>query len=163
MSFPTPDGPLFDEESNLTHVFVDGVLHEVEAPSKPKGDPNAVVDPRGTWSVVFDMGPRTMERSWTIEGEKEAYRGTAETREGTVTFDEVRLEGNALTVVYPSRGGRGSMEVTVIIEGDQFEGLAEMGPRSIELNGTRTSGPEDERATRSISRIARSTFPPRIL
>ncbi len=115
--------------------------YEIEVKEKPKGDPDAVVDPRGEWSVVFDMGARTINRVWTITGDKDAYGGTAETQSGTVSFDSVELVGNAMTVVFPARGGRPSMEVTVIIEGEEFEGVAEFGPRSVTITGTRTSGP----------------------
>ena len=48
------------------------------------------------------------------------------------------------TIVFPGRGGRGSTEVVVIVEADSFEGTAEMGPRSVDVSGTRESGPEDE-------------------
>ena len=136
------DGPLFGEETRLRHVFVDGVQYEIEVKEKPTGDPDAVVDPRGEWSVVFEMGGRTFQRTWTIGGDEDAYDGTAETRAGTVTFDSVELAGNALTVVFPPRGERPGMEATVIIEGDEFEGPAEMGPRSVTLTGSRTVGPE---------------------
>jgi hypothetical protein len=139
------DGPLFEQDSRLRHVFVDGTKYDVEAPSKPEGDPDAVVDPRGIWSVVFDMGARTMERSWTVSGERDRYSGTAETRSGIVSFDEVTLEGNVLSVVFPARGDRGSLEVSVVIVGDEFEGVSEMGPRSVDIKGTRTSGPEVRR------------------
>jgi len=136
------DGPLFGEETVLQHVFVDGIQYEIETKEKPKGDPDAVVDPRGAWSVAFDFGSRTMQREWTIGGEKDSYEGTAETQGGTVTFDSVELAGNAMTVVFPARGDRGSMEITVIVEGDSFEGVAEMGPRSVVVKGTRTAGPD---------------------
>jgi len=137
------DGPLFEEKTQLQHVFVDGVKYDVESAAKPQGDPNAIVDPRGSWSVVFEMGPRSIERSWTISGDRDSYAGTAETRSGSVTLEEVTLEGNALTVVFPARAGRGTTEITVIVVGDEFEGVTEMGPRSVELKGVRTSGPED--------------------
>ena len=135
------DGPPFGEETKPREVFVDGVKYEIEAKEKPKGDPNAVVDPRGEWSVLLEIGGRSMPRAWTISGEKGAYSGTAETQGGTVTFDSVTLEGNALTVVFPARGDRPSSEVTVIIQGDQFEGVAEFGSRSVTVTGTRASGP----------------------
>lgn len=134
-------GPLFDGESKPHLLFVDGIRYEVETPDKPRGDPDAVVDPRGVWSVAFDMGSRSFQRTWTISGKGETYSGTAETQSGEVDLDSVTLAGNALTVVYPARGGR-AMEVTVIIEGDSFDGTAQMGPRSVEIHGTRTSGPE---------------------
>jgi hypothetical protein len=136
------DGPMFDEKTTVRRVFVDGVDHEIEAKQKPKSDPNAVVDPRGSWTVEMELGPRTIERVWTISGDKDAYRGTAETREGTVDFEEVTLEGNLLTVKLPGRGGRGSTEMSVVIVGDSFEGTAEMGPRTVTLEGTRTAGPK---------------------
>ena len=135
------DGPAFAEETKLRQVFVDGVPYDIEVKEKPKGDPNAVVDPRGEWSVAFEIGGRTVERKWTIGGEKGAYTGTAETQAGTVTFDSVKLEGNVLTVVFPAQGDRGTSEVTVVIEGDTFEGTAEFGSRTVELTGSRTSGP----------------------
>jgi len=115
------DGPPFGEETKLRQVFVDGVQYEIEVKEKPKGDPNAVVDPRGEWSVLIEIGGRAIPRVWTIAGEKGAYSGTAETQGGTVTFDSVSLEGNALTVVFPARG--------------------EFGSRSATVTGTRTSGP----------------------
>jgi hypothetical protein len=134
------DGPLFGKETKLRQVFVDGRRYEIEVKEKPKGDPNAVVDPRGVWSVSFDVGGRTTQREWKIEGERDAFSGTAETQSGTVAFDAVRLAGNVLTVVLPGRGGRGPTEITVIVEGDSFEGTADMGGRSAEVRGTRTSG-----------------------
>ncbi len=134
------DGPLFAEDTKVQRIYVDGHEYRVEQKKKPTGDPNAVVDPRGEWSVVFDFGRGSAERTWKIEGERGAYTGSAETRTGTVDFEEVTLEGNVMTVTFPSRGGF-STEVTVIIEGDTFEGTAEMGPRSITLEGTRVSGP----------------------
>jgi hypothetical protein len=100
-----------------------------------------VVDPRGEWSIVFEFGGQTVQRTWTLAGERGNFTGTAETRSGTVSFDHVELEGNALTVTFPARGDRGSMEVTVIVEGDSLEGVAEMGSRSVPIQGTRTSGP----------------------
>jgi hypothetical protein len=136
------DGPLFAEKTKIRETFVDGRRHELEVKEKPKGDPDAVVDPRGTWAVVIKMGTRTMEREWTIEGTSGDYKGTAETGGGTVSFDSVELAGNVMTVVFPARQGRPSMEVTAIIDGDSFKGSAEMGSRTMEMTATRTSGPE---------------------
>jgi hypothetical protein len=59
-----------------------------------------------------------------------------------VTLDEITLEGNVMTLVFPERGGQGTFEITVVIEEETFEGAAEMGPRSITVKGTRVSGPE---------------------
>jgi imidazolonepropionase-like amidohydrolase len=135
------DGPIFAKDTKLKRVFVDGTDYPIEEKAKPKGDPNAVVDPRGTWSVAIDFGGTTVQRVWTITGARGSYTGTAETRGGTVTFEKVELAGNSLTVRIPGTEGRGASEATVIITGETFEGTSEMGSRSATLTGTRTSGP----------------------
>jgi hypothetical protein len=137
------DGPLFAKESAVRMVFVDGHLYRNEEKEEPRGgDPDAVVDPCGHWAVIFDFPDRAVEREWIIEGEPGSFTGTAETRSGTVSFDDVKLVGNMLTVVFPSQGGRGSMELTVVINGDELTGTAELGPRMVKLSGTRTSDPD---------------------
>ncbi len=135
------DGELFNEKTKIKEIFVDGHEYKVEEEKKPKGNPNAVVDPRGTWSVVYDLpGGRSFTRTWTIKGTKGNYSGTAETQRGTVEFSSVELEGDALTVALPGPGG-GSSSITVIVSGDSFEGTAEQGPMKMSVRGTRTSGP----------------------
>ena len=136
------DGPLFAEETKIREIFVDGRRHEIKVKDKPKGDPDAVVDPRGTWSVTFQLGPRTIEREWIIEGSAGSYKGTGETRDNTVEFESVELAGNVLTVVMPGSGGRPATEITAIVEEDSFAATAEMGSRTIEMTGTRVSGPD---------------------
>lgn len=137
------DGELFAEKTKINRIFVDGYEYKVEEEKKPKGDPTAVVDPRGTWSVTLEFpGGRALTRTWIIKGTRGDYTGTAETQRGTVEFEKVVLEGNALTVTLPGVGGQPSAEVTVIITGDTFEGSLEQGRMSVPIKGTRTSGPE---------------------
>jgi len=144
-SLVVSDGPPFAKETRIKRLFIDGIDHEFEQKPELEGDPNAVVDPRGEWSVSFDMGARSFERVWTIEGEKDDYRGSSESDRGTIEFESITLAGNLMTVVFPARGGRGSTELTAIIEGDSFEGSTEMGPRTVTVTGTRSSSPEDQR------------------
>lgn len=144
-SLVVTDGPPFAEKTRVTRLFIDGIAHEFGLESAVKGDPDAVVDPRGEWSVRFEMGSRSFDRVWTIEGEKGDYRGRGETQRGIVDFDSVTLVGNALTVVLPDRGGGGSMEITVIIEGDSFEGTSEFGSRTATLTGNRSASPDERR------------------
>jgi imidazolonepropionase-like amidohydrolase len=134
-------GPLFGEKTKPERVFVDGREYAVD--DKPrKGDPNAFADPKGTWAVVWTMPNGTGNRVWTLAGTPGAWRGTAETSEGTVTFTSVRLEGNELTVTYPARGGAPAFDVVVVITGDTFSGDGELpGGQSFRIRGTRT-GPQ---------------------
>jgi len=138
------DGDLFGEKTKSVRVYVDGTEYAVEE-KKPKGDPNARVDPRGTWSVVFTVMGRPVTRMWTITGKEGAYEGTAETREGTVAFSSIKLAGNEMTVVIPSSRGGSPTEITVIITGETFEGSGEFaGGQSFEVKGTRTAGPSGQ-------------------
>jgi hypothetical protein len=133
---------IFDEKAKPVFVFVDGVKFDIEQ-KKSKGDPNAKVDPRGTWSITFTIGGRTTNRAWTIKGKPGDYSGTAETQAGLVGFSSVKLAGNEMTVVMPPREGRSSQEITVIITGETLEGSGEFGSgMSYSVKGTRTSGPE---------------------
>lgn len=136
------DGPPFGKATTIRRMFVDGRDVPFEEKRKPRGDPAAKVDPRGTWSVTLDFGSGPATRTWAIEGTAGALRGTAETQRGTVTFERVALEGNLLTVVFPSQGGRPATEATVVVTGDAFEGTAEFGARTIDVSGRRTKGPE---------------------
>ena len=140
-SLVVSDKPIFAKDAKVKRVFVEGREYKLDEAKKPKGDPNAVVDPRGTWSVVLDMPGGSVTRTWTIAGRLGAYTGTAETRSGTVTFEQVELQGNALTVLYPA-GDRPRSEATVIVSTDSFEGTLEVGSSTVAVHGTRTSGPE---------------------
>ena len=133
---------VFGEKSKPSQVFVDGVKFDIEK-KKSKGDPDAVVDPRGTWSVTYTFGSRTINRAWTITGDKGDYSGTTETASGTVDFISIKLEGNELTVRVPGQGGRGDQEIVVVITGDTFEGSGESSSGgSFPVKGTRTVNPQ---------------------
>ncbi|HEY3176481.1 MAG TPA: amidohydrolase family protein [Candidatus Polarisedimenticolia bacterium] len=139
---PAGGNGVFDEKAKAVLVFVDGVKYEIEH-KKSKGDPNAKVDPRGTWSITFTIGGRAVNRTWTIKGKEGDYSGTAETQAGLVEFTSVKLAGNEMTVVMPAQGGRPSQEITVVITGETLEGSGEFGGgMSYSVKGTRSSGPE---------------------
>ncbi|MFQ5742017.1 MAG: amidohydrolase family protein [Acidobacteriota bacterium] len=132
-------GRPFAEDTEIRHVFVDGYHTEIEA-KEPAGNPDAVVDPRGTWDVTMGGGQFSQQLTWTIEGEPGAYRGSSTSARGTNDFSSVELNGNALTVGLSTP--RGTLEVTVVIEGDNLSGSVDT-PQgfSLEITGKRTSGP----------------------
>ena len=138
----TQDAGVFAEKAAAVRVFVDGVSIPIEQ-KESKGDPNAKVDPRGTWSITLTISGRATTRTWIISGEEGHYEGTAETRDGTVTFDTVTLAGNEMTVKLPAASGRPAQEFEVIITGDSLEGSGEFpGGAPYTIEGKRTSGPE---------------------
>jgi len=138
------EGELFTENPALRHIFVSGYHEEIEA-EETIGDPNAVVDPRGTWEVTSEMMGRSSESTWVISGSEGKYRGSTEnSRAGKRQFKSVELVGNALTVVTESP--RGEFDVTVVVTGDTLKGEATMesprGSAKMEIEGRRTAGPE---------------------
>ncbi len=138
------EGDLFIEKPTLRYLFVDGYHEEIDA-EETVGDPNAVVDPRGTWEVTSEVMGRSSESTWTITGGEDEYRGTSEgSRGGKRPFKSVDLVGNALTVV--SESPRGELDVTVVITGDALKGETTMesprGSMKMKIEGRRISGPE---------------------
>lgn len=143
------EGDLFTEKPALRHLFVEGYHEKIEA-EKTVGDPNAVVDPRGTWSIVSEVMGRSVESTWTITGSEERggtrrYKGFSESaRSGKRDFTSVDLKGNAMTVI--SSGAGGEMKITVIVSGEKLSGdttmESERGSVRMKVEGRRTSGPE---------------------
>ncbi len=137
-------GAPFDDDTEIRHMFVDGEHFEMEE-KEQIGDPDAVVDPRGEWAVTATVMGNAQDATWTIEGSPGAYSGRSVGQQGETEFESVTIEGNALTVVLA--GPMGSLEATVVIEGEEFTGSASVdGPGgqtfSISFKGERTSGPE---------------------
>ncbi|MCC7259369.1 MAG: amidohydrolase family protein [Gammaproteobacteria bacterium] len=138
-------GDLFDGKATVRHLFVQGHHEKFEA-AKVVGDPNAVVDPRGRWTVTTEVMGRTAESTWTIAGERDAWTGSSESaRAGKRDFTSVTLQGNALTVVSPGPGGE--MKITVVLTGDAFKGestmTSERGSVTMKLDGRRAAGPQE--------------------
>jgi len=142
------DGDLFVAKPKLRHLFVAG-YHEAIEPPKTVGDPNAVIDPRGTWRVTSEVMGRASESTWTITGTDQPdgsrhYAGSSEGARGKRDFTSVDVEGNAMTVV--STGPSGEMKVTVVVIGDTFSGDSTMtsprGSVTMKFEGRRVAPPE---------------------
>jgi len=139
------DGELFTAKPALRHVFVDGYHEEIE-PEEIIGDPNAVVDPRGTWEIRTEVMGRSSESVWTISGSEGNYSGASKSSQaGERPFKKVELRGNAMTVI--SESSRGELEITVIVSGESLEGDTTMesprGSAKMKVEGRRVAGPEN--------------------
>ena len=140
------EGELFTDKPALRHLFVDGYHEEIEA-KESVGDPNAVVDPRGTWEIRTEVMGRGSESTWEITGSKDNYRGFSDSsRAGKRLFKSISLSGNALTVV--SETPRGEIDITVVITGESLEGETMMesprGSAKMSIEGRRITGPEGD-------------------
>jgi imidazolonepropionase-like amidohydrolase len=137
------EGELFTDKPVIRHFFVQGYHEKIEAEATV-GDPNATVDPRGTWQVTNEVMGRASEATWRIAGEPGHLTGTSESaRSGKRDFSSVELKGNALTVVSSSQAGE--MKLTVVITGDTFAGETTMesgrGAVTMKVEGRRAAAP----------------------
>jgi hypothetical protein len=132
-------GAPFAEDTEVRHVFVDGVHTAVEADSGSagggRGDPGGPADPVGTWAVTMGNGDFSMDMTWRISGEPGAYSGTVDGE----PLDSVRFRSNELTVTMTSPMGQFTIDVTV--SGDSLSGGFSAQGFSMDVSGRRTSGP----------------------
>lgn len=143
------EGELFVDKPAIRHLFVEGYHQEIEK-EKAVGDPNAVVDPRGTWKITSEVMGKASESTWVITGKDETggkrrYAGSSESaRSGKRDFTSVEVKGNAMTVI--SNSPSGEMTVTVVVAGESLSGestmTSERGSMKMKVEGRRTAGPE---------------------
>jgi hypothetical protein len=74
------DGPLMAEKTRIVRTYVDGVEYRIPEKPGPKGDPTAVVDPRGTWSVTLDLGEGARRAPGSSPGRRGRTRGRRKPR-----------------------------------------------------------------------------------
>ncbi len=133
-------GAPFAEDTDVRHVFVDGVHTAVEAEAPGRGgqgeDASGPVEPRGTWAVTMGNADFSMDMTWNIAGEAGAYTGSVDGE----PFERVTLRGNQLSVTMPSPMG-GSFTVDVTLQGDSLAGGFSVEGYSMDVSGRRTSGP----------------------
>ncbi len=117
-------GPLFVDKPKMRYLFVDGVHEKIEP--KKKGDSSKMENPVGVWEVTVEMMGQKMNSTWTISKEGSGYKGSVEMGDrGSRDFNSVELDGNALNVNMPTPMGT-AMDLTVIIDGDDMEGEADI-------------------------------------
>ena len=138
-------GPLFEEESKIRYVFIDGQKFEMELKEKKApSDPNAVVNPAGSWSYAVESPDGEVEGTLTISGSPGDLSGTIETplSPDPIPLDNVEIEGNLLTFSF-SAGPMGTISAELTLDGDELEGTisgADFG--GLPMTGTRTSEPD---------------------
>ena len=136
------DGPLFDEDTDIRMVFVDGHKFEEEAPEPRPAEPPAV-DMNGTWllSLNNDSQEATAELEVSEDG---TISGTIQGERGEQQITDGWVSGNEFSITASATMGPG-MEVEIVytgtVEGDLIEGNASFGGmRNMDFTGARPGG-----------------------
>ena len=138
-------GPLFEEKSKIRYVFIDGQKFEMDLKEKATpSDPDAVVNPAGTWSYTVESPDGDVEGTLTISGSPGSLSGTIESplSPDPIALDDVEIDGNLLTFSFVA-GPMGTLTAELTIDDDSLEGTvsgADFG--GLAMTGTRTSGPD---------------------
>ena len=125
------DKPYFEEKSNVRYVVVEGEVFEYEVKKKKKGDPNAKVNPAGTWTYAFDAGGQAMSGTIVIKSNDGTLSGTISNpmtgQKGDI--EDMSLDGNALTFTIPfnAQGQSITVEYDLTIIDDSMEGTVTAG------------------------------------
>ena len=138
------DKPYFDEKSNVRYVFVDGVLYEYEVKKeKKKKSGGEAVKPNGAWNYTSSTPQGEGTGVITITGSEGSYSGTMTLsfNDSSNDIENLEVDGNNVTfsITIDAGGQQMTMDVTMTIDGDSFEGtmtVAQFG--SFPLSGSKS-------------------------
>lgn len=135
------DGPLFDEDTQIRHVFVDGRQYDYSDSSSPKSADEADEPAQavGTWAFTVASLQADVSGTLTLTGTPDALSGTITNPLDPEVTDlkEATLNGNRLTLKFDAKD-YGTVTVKVQISGDRFEGTYEVpGRGTFPISGTR--------------------------
>ncbi|MGM0946231.1 MAG: amidohydrolase family protein [Bacteroidota bacterium] len=124
-------GPLFEEDSQIKHVVVDGNFFDYEVKKKKKANGNdAESNPVGTWTYTSETPAGSSGGSFTVEKEGSEYSGkiTYDDPQGggtaTSPLQNIQASGNTLKFSFNVNAGGMSLDVQVSgeIDGDNMDG-----------------------------------------
>ncbi|GHM98653.1 amidohydrolase [Cytophagales bacterium WSM2-2] len=126
------DKPYFNEKAKVRYVFVDGNIYKIEAKDEKK-DAKAIA--KGTWNYTSEH-PTDKSGKIEIKEDKGKHSGTIASGSGSaVELKDVNLKDNSLTFSFEGSGGK--QEVTVKIDGDNFDGTVKGSQGSFSIKAKR--------------------------
>jgi imidazolonepropionase-like amidohydrolase len=134
------DGDLFDEESKVKIVFVEGLKYEKHEAARPTEAP--VADLSGSWTVVAESPRGTQESTAELTmAEDGALSGSIRSQRGEGTITEGWVSGDRFNfTVTMSMGGRSmEAEYSGTVTGDDMEGSASFGQFSMPFTATKAA------------------------
>ncbi|MES3630473.1 MAG: amidohydrolase family protein [Longimonas sp.] len=132
------DGPLFDEDTGIRHVVVDGHLYtkdEAEA-GEVTGDAEAVT---GTWTMTLETPQGDIDIEVQLRGDDTGLTGSVVGPDGSEErLQSISFDGETLSFVVPG-SQMGDARVSGTIEEDRFDGTISASGMSFDVTGQRTS------------------------
>ena len=141
------DGPIFDEDSKIKYVFVDGHRFEIEHPKRPgrQGrNGQSELSPAGTWAFTVTSDDGDVGGSITISGSSDSWSGSIsnDLTNEVAELSNISWDGTTLDFDF-SIPDMGTITVSVTLDGDSFDGdVTVQGIGVMPVSGTRTSGPQ---------------------
>jgi len=127
-------GPLFEDDSKIKMVVVDGVPHVYEVKEKKKkssGD-EEVVDASGEWAYTIDVPGMTPSGTMTFSKSDDTYDLVVTNNQApgeSVETSGIEMEGS--NMVFSYKMDAGGMKLTIdndiTFDGDTFEGTVSVG------------------------------------
>lgn len=125
--------PYFNEKAKVRYVFVDGNLYKQEVAEVKKTD--AKVSYKGSWSYTSETPQGTATGKIILKEEKGNYTGTISSNmmDRPADLKDVSVDKETISFTFPFDAGGETLtiEVTITVDGDTFEGTITAGP-----NGT---------------------------
>jgi len=139
-------GPLFEEDSKIRYVFVDGRKFEMEdKPKKKAGSGAGTANPAGVWSYTVSTPQGEVGGTLSLQGTPDNLTGTITndaSSDGPADLEEVEYDGGTLSFAFDA-GEFGRITASLTLDGEEMEGALNVpGLGSAPLTGSRTSGPD---------------------
>lgn len=131
------DAPLFDEDTSIRHVVVDGHLYTQDSSDEGEvtGDVEAVV---GAWTMTLETPQGEVDIDVTLSGDAEGLSGTVVGPDGSEEqLESISFDGETLLFVVPG-SQMGNARVSGTVENDAFDGRMSAGGMSLDVTGQRT-------------------------
>jgi len=135
-------GDLFDEDTDIRTVFVDGEPYDVTA--APAGGA-AEVNPAGTWALTISSPEGTVDATVQLDGSPAALNGTITVEmvsSDPTPLDDIQIDGNILTFAFTA-DQFGTIRARLTLTETEADGtLTIPGLGGTPVAGTRTAGPD---------------------
>lgn len=141
--------PLFDEQSKIKMVIIDGTIHKYEIKEKKKkSGATKEIDVSGEWSYKIEVPGMTPSGTMTFTKNGESYDMTAtnnQTPGESITTEGIEMSNNTMEFAYTVDAGGMSITLDneITFDGETFEGSVSVGDfGSFEITGSKIT-PEE--------------------